>query len=327
MTMAVNYRPTDYLYISARLRAKEAGLVGKERLARLAELPSVDEVVGALVSEGYLAASPDTEEALTALLASEIAILRASVPDPSLFAFLQYPYDCHNIKSVLKCHYRGVSPDGVLVDVGTVPVTALSVLPGAIPCEIPLHMREAVEAAHVAFEQSGDPREIDFILDAACFADMRESAAPLPFAAELVRVRADLANLCTCRRVLAMYAGEPSVAELTMSHAYLPGGEIGKEQLLSLVREGRAAFDAFVAKGRYHTVFEATDAAEIERRADNYYLAEARRAAAVPFGAEVAVGYLVGVEFAVKNLRILLAAKRTGADAATLGGRLRDCYV
>ena len=34
--MAVTYRPTDYLYLSTRLRAKEAGLVGKEHLARYA---------------------------------------------------------------------------------------------------------------------------------------------------------------------------------------------------------------------------------------------------------------------------------------------------
>jgi vacuolar-type H+-ATPase subunit C/Vma6 len=47
----------------------------------------------------------------------------------------------------------------------------------------------------------------------------------------------------------------------------------------------------------------------------------------VPFGAEVAVGYLIGVEYAVKNLRILLVAKETGADTATLNGRLRENYV
>lgn len=325
MTMAVHYRPTDYLYISARLRAKEAGLVGKERLARLAELPSADEVEQTLVSEGCLAAMPDTEQALCALLRSEFEIVRTAVPDPTIIAFLQYPYDCHNIKSALKCHYRGISPEGLWLDAGTVPVTALSTLPGEIPAQLPQHMRAATEAARVAFEQSGDPRELDFILDAACFADMRESAAQLPFALELVRVRADLANLCICKRLLSMYEG--GVGELAMAHAYLPGGGIEKESLLALVREGREAFSAFVAKSRYHAVFEADSAAEIERRADNFYVGEARRAAAVPFGAEVAVGYLVGVEYAVKNLRILLAAKRTGTDAATLGGRLRDSYV
>ena len=36
--MAVSYNPTEYLYLSARLRAKEAGLVGKEDLARYAAL-------------------------------------------------------------------------------------------------------------------------------------------------------------------------------------------------------------------------------------------------------------------------------------------------
>ena len=46
-----------------------------------------------------------------------------------------------------------------------------------------------------------------------------------------------------------------------------------------------------------------------------------------PFGAEIVIGYLVGIEYAVKNLRILLMAKETGADDATIGGRLRENYV
>ena len=66
--MAVTYRPTDYLYLSARLRAREAALVGKDRLARLAELGSAEEALAALISEGVLDsdAKSDPEGALDA---------------------------------------------------------------------------------------------------------------------------------------------------------------------------------------------------------------------------------------------------------------------
>ena len=49
--------------------------------------------------------------------------------------------------------------------------------------------------------------------------------------------------------------------------------------------------------------------------------------AKVPFGAEVAGGYLVGVETSVKNIRIILAAKDAGLSSDVLRERIRDSYV
>ncbi len=325
--MAVIYQPTDYLYISARLRAREAGLVGKERLSRLSELNSAEEVLSALVSEGILqgGASEDPEAALAAVLREAYDTVRAGAPDASLFAFLQYPTDCHNVKSVLKCHYRGISPEALLIDAGTLRTKELQELSEQPPEGLPSHMRAAIAQARTAYERSGDPREIDFILDAACFADMQESAATLPLAAELVRVRADLINLSTCYRLLQMRAGEAGAA--TLAHAFLPVGSLEKDALLSLYAAGESAFLEYVAHSAYAVVFAGSTLSEIERRADDLYMQIARRAAQVPFGAEVLIGYLVGVEYAVKNLRILLAAKRAGADSRTLGRRLRESYV
>ena len=325
--MAVKYRPTDYLYISARLRARESGLVGKERLARLLEMKSAEEALDALISEGVLAseAKADTENALTQLWRRELQTVCSAVPDPALLAFLQYPNDCHNIKTALKCHYRGISPDGLWLDVGTVDVAELQELPARIPASLPKNLKDAVMRACVAYEQSGDPREIDFILDAACFADMSESAAPLPIAAELVRIRADLCNLIICRRLLAMDAGETAVR--TLAHAFLPGGQIGCEQLAEALTQGDEAFGALLQKSEYAACFAVDSLQEIEHRADDFYMERARAAASVPFGAEVAIGYLVGVEYAVKNLRILLSGKRAQATTDTLKGRLRQSYV
>ena len=164
--MAVRYRPEDYLYISARLRAKESRLVGRERLARLCELASADAVREDLAADGILpSAAADAEQALLSLLGDEIKSIRAAVPDGSLLDFLQYPYDCHNVKSALKCHYRGVSPEPLWLDVGTVPCAVLSSLPAEVPQALPTHMLAAVDSARFAFERSGDPREIDFLLD------------------------------------------------------------------------------------------------------------------------------------------------------------------
>jgi len=321
----VKYTPADYLYLSARLRAKEAALVGKEHLARYRAMSSAAEITAALVSEGLFPADTPREVALATMLREGFDTVREDAPEPKLFAFLQYPYDCHNVKTVLKCHYLGRDPEGLWIDAGTVPVSELLQIPATVPGTLPTHLRAGVEEARDAYERAHDPREIDFVLDAACFADMQESAAALPAAARLVSARAEMTNLRTCRRLLAMGAGE--AGEVMLSHAFLPGGVTKKERLLDAYREGESGFAALIASSEFARVFESADPAAVDLAMDNTYLEIAREGARAPFGAEIAVGYLVGVEYAVKNLRILLVAKETGTDAEALGGRLRENYV
>lgn len=323
--MAVTYRPTDYLYLSARLRAKEAGLVGKEHLARYAGMRDAAEITATLVAEGIFQADMSREQALTALLREGFACVKESAPDPAIFDFLQYPYDCHNIKAVLKCRYLGRDPETLMLDAGSVPAEALLEIPTVVPSALPAHLREGVLAARDAYERTHDPREIDFVLDAACFADMAASAAVLPAAEKLVRARAEMTNLRTCHRLIAMKAGE--AGEVILSRAFLTGGVTDKARLLAAYRDGVSGFTALAESGDFARVFENADPAAIDLAMDNAYLEIAKQGARVPFGAEVALGYLVGVEYAVKNLRILLVAKETGADAATLSGRLRENYV
>ncbi len=323
--MAVKYSPTDYLYLSARLRAREATLVGKEHLARYRAMHSAAEITAALVAEGIFPADTPREQALEALLREGFATVREAAPDPALFAFLQYPFDCHNLKTVLKCHYLGRAPEGLLIDAGSVSAEQIAKIPADVPAALPAHLREGVERARDAYERTRDPREIDFVLDAACFADMAQNAAALPAAARLVRARAEMTNLRTCRRLLSMQAGEPG--EVMLSRAFLPGGVTDLATLLAAYREGESGFAALVAKSEFARVFESADPAATDLAMDNAYLAVAKEQARVPYGAEIAIGYLVGVEYAVKNLRILLVARETDADDATLGGRLRENYV
>ena len=323
--MAVSYNPTDYLYLSARLRAKESGLVGKEDLARYASMKDAAEITAALVAEGKFPADTPREQALLEMLGQGFDTVREGAPDPGIFAFLQYPYDAHNVKTVLKCYFARRCADALLLDVGTVPVGELAQIPTSVPEALPTHLREAVARAREVYERTGDPREIDFILDAACFADMAEAAKALPAAEKLVRARAEMTNLRTARRVLAMGGGVQG--EQILAHAFLEGGVSEKQELLAAFCEGREALDALIAKTAFAKAFESDDPAVIDREIDNVYVQIAREVARVPFGAEVAIGYLVGVEYAVKNLRILLVAKETGADAAELGGRLRENYV
>ena len=73
-------------------------------------------------------------------------------------------------------------------------------------------------------------------------------------------------------------------------------------------------------------VIERTLAA-VEKNADDRYMEFIRTAKFVPFGAEVPIGYLAGLDASVRNLRILLAGKAAGLSADTIRGRIRNSYV
>ena len=66
---------------------------------------------------------------------------------------------------------------------------------------------------------------------------------------------------------------------------------------------------------------------EAELAADNLFMERLRDARAIPYGAEPLLGYLLGTEFEVKNLRILLSGYSISLPQKTVRERMRDSYV
>lgn len=321
------YTPTEYLFSSTRLRAREGKLVGRARLLQLAAMKDVGEVISALIGEGMLdeQARTDFHGALDGMLQRELAVVRASLPQPRVVDFLLYPTDCHNIKVALKCHYRRMDPTPLFEENGSVPTALLRELSHALPEEIPAHMRAAIGEAREAYEQNADARALSMAIDRACFADMAEAAAPVEMAREMVAARADVCNLFTVRRLLTTQRS--AAGEVLLAAALVPGGRLADNSLCEAYRGGEEAFAAFVATTPYHKVMDTDDLSVAERRAEDLVMQRADLAKAVPFGIEVAIAYVHGLLVSVKNLRILYTAKKSGAPEDVLLGRLRESYV
>lgn len=316
----MRYDPLDYLYTSARIRAMESRLVGREKLNQLLTAPTVRDVEKALEEWG---AGKEQEYGLKGAFAA----VSESLPDKALLRFLQYPYDCHNLKTIEKCRIKGTDPTALLIDLGSVSTKSLlTVSEKELFALLPTHMAKGVEQAREAFAKTGNPQEIDFILDRAAYADMTEAAAPYPFAAELVRVQADLLNLSMCLRLLRMRNGE--LGRSVLIRAALPVGSFDEQFLLSCYDGGEEALYKQISRTPYKGVFEKEQAAaDTEKRIDDHLMELIRRARYVTFGAEVPIAYLLAAERQSKNLRILLAGKEAGLDAQTIQTRMRESYV
>ena len=331
--MAARKSPTDFLYASARIRAMENTLVGRERLGSLAEMRSPGEIFAALNSYGIETVTgadgkPDAEATLLSALRAGFSEVATACGGGALFAFLRYPYDCNNIKAILKCNHRGVPAEGMLIDAGTVPAGKLpEMLKNERYEELPARMGAAIPGATEAFAKTKNPQEIDLALDRACYADMAAGAGD-PYTAKIVSLRADCTNILMCLRLLRMGATYPMRAALFS--ALLPGGTLGEGFFTEAFDGGESRLVDMVSMTELAPLFltegERTLSA-VEKNADNLVMEFVKTAKFVPFGAEIPVAYLIGLETAVKNLRILLSGKAAGLSAEEIRGRLRESYV
>ena len=109
-------RDTDYLTISARVRAMENRLVTRERMERMVEARSDDEAVKVLTECGYEELPALTNRGLDELLsAARAALYRelgGAVPDKRLVELFQMKYDYHNAKALVKGAAVGADAPG-----------------------------------------------------------------------------------------------------------------------------------------------------------------------------------------------------------------------
>ena len=337
---------TEYMYASARIRAMENRLVGRERIDVLVDSRSSEDVMAKLAEYGISPANRGDgavhadeavgggrEEMLLSFLKTACDEVWEAVPEPEAFVWFRYPYDCNNLKTVIKCQIRGIDPADMLFDFGTVAAdeTVTRLTENKLEVFSPA-MAAAVVEAREAYAKTGDPQQIDAILDKACYADMLAvaSAAGNETILGWIKAKIDLVNAMMCLRILRMKRGE--TGKIFLDSSLLEGGFLP----LSFFDEAYADGEEALWTGLYRSPYErfareveGTDGSlsAIERCADNHWMALVRKDAKVPFGAEVAGGYLIGCEVSVKNLRIILAAKDAGLSSDVLRERIRESYV
>ena len=127
--MANKIKDTDYLAISARVRAMETTLLTAERMERLLEARSDEEVSKLLQDCGYPeldAARPEAMDAALSQAREELLTdLGDGAPDPRYIDIFKLKYDYHNAKAILKAAAMGTSPDRMLMDMGRISAAEL----------------------------------------------------------------------------------------------------------------------------------------------------------------------------------------------------------
>ena len=333
--MAKGYKQTEYMYSSARIRALEAKLVGRDEILRFADAQDTQSIISSLDNYGFeVVYTKDgefsREDTLMSVLYrgfAEVLCMECA----SAVRFLLYQYDCNNIKAIIKCSARGISPDSMLMPIGSVSTEdAKKAFLDKDYSKYPPAMAKAISEAESAYAATANPQKIDFIIDRACFADMVSAAeeSNIPLARRLALAKIDLVNIMQTLRILRMKLG--NAAESLLKEVYIDGGTLDRACFVKAFDDE----DEFLRELRRSEYYKLADLiennatlGEIERKVDEIYFGIAKEAKKVPFGAEIAIGYIFALEYEIKNIRLALAGKEAGLSPETIKERLRESYV
>jgi len=334
--LAKRIKDTDYLAISARVRAMENGLLTRERMEQLLDARSDDEVVKLLQECGYQdldARDPEAmDTALSTVREETLRDLADSAPDARYIDIFKLKYDYHNVKALLKALAMNSDPKGMLMDMGRVPVAELREAVYSSEFDIlPAILASAVEEAKEVLDTTRDPQLSDIVLDRWMYRDMADVAerTESPFLRGYVTTQIDSANLRAAVRTLRMGKNVDFLGEVL-----LEGGSIEPEQILSVVASDGSGLVELYAPTPFAAAAEAGSAAlhgdgltKFEKLCDDAvgdYLAGAQM---VPFGEAPMLGYLAARETEYMNLRILLMGRAAGLGSDVIRSRLRAGYV
>lgn len=326
-------KDTDYLFLSAMLRAREANMLDRERIERMLSAISFAEAARLLTDIGYEdMSSADAKEVDAVLSAHRKAIfddIARTAPKPELVDAFRLKYDYHNAKVIIKAEGVGVSGESLISDCGRVEGTVLlQAYEEDDFRSLPLSLGRAMKEAKATLARTGNPQLADFELDKAYFSEMSRIAEETnsAFLMSYVRLLIDSANLRAAVRTVRMGRGY----EFLMS-ALIRGGAADPERIAqSVVSAGEGLSSAVTDSYLQQAVSLGAEAMKggsvtaFELACDNAVAAFLSSAKMVPFGSQAVVEYLALVEAEITAIRMILTERLAGIEPDVTRERLRD---
>lgn len=327
-------KDTDYVYLSTYIRAKEGGLLRRERLERMAAAPDFDEAAKVLAECGY----PELEGASDAELEAAFAARREALlddmeklcPEPALVDAFRLRYDYHNAKVLVKSEGANVSGETLLSGCGRVSAEALSEAWEQDNWRsVPSTLAAAIREARSVLARTSNPQLADMGLDKAYYAELLALTQTLStdFYTRYARLCIDTANLRSAVRCIRGHMDEG-----ILRAALIDGGEVPVSRITRQVYgEGPAA--VFTARSLAQAAalgqaaIEGAPLSAFERACDNALTRFLDEAKYVSFGPAPAVAYIAALEGEIVAARMVLLGKRGGLSHEALRERLRESYV
>ena len=328
-----------YAYSVARIRTIENKLLDKAKLERMIESKTPDEAVKILLEAGYgdssIAAGSvnDYEKLLKEEEKKIFKLLKDIAPEPQIFDIFLYKNDYHNLKVILKSEFLGQENEELLLETGSISAARLKIMVRERRLgELHPITRKAVLEAVELFNRTGDPQNIDFILDKACFLQMKEMAvgANNKWISGLLEILIDLNNIKTFLRIKRLNRSWDFAQKVLLDG--------GKLSIKFFVDKLNSPIESFIEVLRFTSYsaaceegignFQSTGSlSKLEKLIDNFIMEYIKKTKLVFLGVEPLIGYLIAKETEIKNARIIMVGKMNQISSEIIRERLREAYV
>lgn len=328
-------KDVDYIFLSTRVKAMERNLLTKDRITQMLEAPTNKDAAKVIVDCGYPEMTEITNSELNRVLAEQqqdmIADLGSCTPSQYIVDVFKLRYDYHNAKVLVKAESMGANHNHLLMSGGRYDCHHLA---DAFQREEMFAysdlFRHGIARAREILGSTGDPQQVDFILDRAYFEELTSlsHASGSKFLRDYAALAVDTANLRAYVRAVRLGRSTDF-----LRHVLLPGGTVSIRNLASargedLIRLFHGSrLSAAAAEGAAKSAPNSGTLTEFERLCDNAVMDYFRDARRVSFGVEPILGYLYARESDATTIRIIMSGRMAGLDTETIWERLRECYV
>jgi V/A-type H+-transporting ATPase subunit C len=329
----------EYGYACARIRELEKTLLNQETLDKMLEAKDLDNALK-IVSESSVdeyifenAQYESIDNHLTGILGKTIKIIKDISPYPFLSELVNWKYDFHNLKVILKSKLLSKEEALPTYDIGNIKQDLLraAVFEGKYQA-IPMLIERYIKQAEEEYAKSEDIQLVDNLLDKGYYEAIFKLLQNFnqPFLSYFYKIEVDLMNIMISCRCKVRYIKKSQLSEILIKY-----GNFSTQKILGIYENSVHSWPNYFQKTGYSELVENgikywqqdNSLLELERLVDNYILDLLKIGKYTSFGLESIVSYYYAKEYDIKNIRMILNGKRYHLPKDVIQKNLRNCYV
>lgn len=322
---------TKYAYAVSGAHVYEKNFFRKSDMDKLLAAPSYEAVVAILQERGWTMPDDtrDSGKILDLELSRAWSWVLSSAPDPKLFRVLILRNDFHNLKAGIKCLLSDFDVDQQFCKPSFID-------PAFMKEAIETHSFDKLPAPFAALGQevydllvrTGDGQMADVLIDRKCLDEITKEAEAS--GVDLLKDEMEIYT-ATCNIKTAFRAIKTGKDGAFLEKALSGGNKtISKEKLIACAGAEKKMEEllSYLSTTSYSsgTKYLSSSPAEFEKWVDDQMLSLLLPTKNAPLGPEPLIGFYLGKEAEIRNIRIILAAKQNNLPLEVVSGRLRRLY-
>ena len=323
----------DFVYATTYVRTMENKMLGRSDYEAMLGASSQEDALRHLADKGYGRRMDNARQAVDvdSVLREEALYawteVKGACPNGTPIEVFLYPNDFHNLKTILKAFFSDAEYAPWMLAPCSVPPdsVARAVTEGKL-ATLPDIIKAPAGEAYQILSKDGDGQLAEIALDKALFSVTRTIAEQAEDA--FLIGWADL-QIAVMDMKLALRAANSGKSKTFIQDAMLDCKLVNADRLADAAAvDVQAVLQAFTRSG-YGPAAEAAreSFAAFEKWCDNVRIQYVKTSKYVTFGFAPIFSFLVGKQYEIQSVRMILAGLRGGIPTEVLRERLRDMYV